>query len=131
MLQKGKIIEKDGDFAIAVIKKEGSCADSCASCGMCDSSKLRKVKVLNSDNADLEEEVTLSLESGKIIFLALLTYILPLVIFFLSFLIIDNELLSAALLLLSFFICSAAANLLAKNKSFMTKAKKDSKDADN
>ncbi len=124
MIQKGKIIERDGFFAVAVVKKESSCADSCANCGMCDASALRKIRVINEDNCEVGDEVTLFLESGKIISLAAVTYILPLVFFFLSFAFLKNELLCALVLLLAFFICAAFGNLLAKNKAFMTRAKR-------
>lgn len=124
MVQRGEILEVNGEFAVAMVKKESSCADSCASCGMCDTSKIRKVKVLNEDELKVGEEVSLLIESHKTIFLALVTYILPLIIFFTSFAFLDNELFSALIFIFAFFVCSHFANFLAGKKKFMTRAKR-------
>ena len=124
MIQKGEILEVNGEFAVAMVKKESSCSDSCASCGMCDTSKIRKVKVLNEEGLKVGDEVRLLIETGKTIFLALITYILPLVIFFFSFGFSENELLSALIFILAFLACSFFANFLAGKKKFMTRAEK-------
>lgn len=131
MLQHGKIIELKGKYAVAVIKKESSCGENCASCGMCDTSKLRKVLVLNECGAKVGEEIEIFLESYKTVILALITYLLPLIIFFVSAAFVWHELISALILIASFVLCAFAANFLAKRKNFMSKIKRKETENDN
>ncbi|MDO5479240.1 MAG: SoxR reducing system RseC family protein [Clostridia bacterium] len=124
MTQNGKIIELKGEYAVAVIKKESSCGENCASCGMCDTSKMRKIEILNECGAAVGEEIEIFLESYKTVILALITYLLPLVIFFTSALFVSHELISALILVIAFVLCAFLANILAKRKSFMSRAKR-------
>ena len=120
----GEVVSVNGDYAEVVIKKESACGENCASCGMCDMSKLRKVKVLNEDDAKVGDEVEVFLDSRKSLLLAIITFILPLIIFFVSFIFTENELVLAVVFILGFVLSASVANLLAKKKSFMSKAVK-------
>ena len=120
----GEVVSVNGDYAEVVIKKESACGENCASCGMCDLSKLRKVKVLNEDDAKVGDEVEVFLDSRKSLLLAIITFILPLIIFFVSFIFTENELVLAVVFILGFVLSASVANLLAKKKSFMSKAVK-------
>ena len=120
----GEVVSVNGDYAEVVIKKESACGENCASCGMCDMSKLRKVKVLNEDDAKVGDEVEIFLDSRKSLLLAIITFILPLIIFFVSFIFTKNELVLAVVFILGFVLSASVANLLAKKKSFMSKAVK-------
>ncbi len=123
MNQIGEVSSVKGDFAEVIIKKESSCGENCASCGMCDNSKIRKVTVYNECGANVGDRVEIFLESWKTITLALITFILPLVLFFCSFSFVENELISALILVLSFVVSSCTANIMAKSKTFVSKIK--------
>lgn len=124
MEQFGTVSEIKGKYAEVVIKKESSCGDNCASCGMCDTSKMRKVLVLNECDAEKGDRVKIYLESCKTVILSLVTYILPLIIFFVSFVFVKNELALTLIFISAFLICAFISNLLAKCKSFRSKMEK-------
>ena len=121
MEQFGTVSEIKGDFAEVIIKKESSCGENCASCGMCDTSKMRKVLVLNECGAEKGNRVKIYLESYKTVILSLVTYILPLIIFFVSFIFVKNELVLALVFVSAFLICAFISNLLARCKGFRSK----------
>lgn len=118
----GEVIAVEGCLAEVLIKKESACSENCASCGMCDMSKVRKAKVYNECSAVVGDTVEIYLESWKTILLSFITFILPIIIFTLSFALIKNELILAAIFVAGFIISAYIANTLAKRKSFMSKA---------
>ena len=118
----GEVVSVNGDYAEVVIKKESACGENCASCGMCDVSKLRKVTVKNECMAGVGDTVEIFLESWKTIFLAVITFVLPIALFFASFFFLENELISALVLAFGFVICAYLANIIAKSKAFVSKA---------
>ena len=124
MEQFGTVSEIKGDFAEIVIKKESSCGENCASCGMCDTSKIRRILVLNECAVEKGDRVKIYLESYKTVILSLITYILPLVIFFVSFVFVKSELMLALIFVSAFLICAFISNLLAKCKGFKSKMEK-------
>ena len=121
MNQIGEVSSVNGDFAEVIIKKESGCGENCASCGMCDMSKLRKVTVYNECGAKVGDRVKIVLESWKALTLAAITFILPLVIFLCSFMFLKNELLSAGIFVLVFILSANLANILAKSKTFRSR----------
>lgn len=121
MNQIGEVSSVNGDFAEVIIKKESGCGENCASCGMCDMSKLRKVTVYNECGAKVGDRVKIVLESWKALTLAAITFILPLVIFLCSFMFLENELLSAGIFVLAFILSANSANILAKSKTFRSR----------
>ena len=121
MNQIGEVSSVKGDFAEVIIKKESACGENCASCGMCDMSKLRKVTVYNECGAKVGDRVEIVLESWKALTLAAITFILPLVIFLCSFMFMKNELLAAGIFVLAFIISANSANILAKSKTFRSR----------
>lgn len=122
MEKMGEVVRITGDYAEVLIKKESACSENCASCGMCDSDKIRKALVYNECNAVIGDKVEIFLESWKAVFLSLITFVLPIVIFFVSFIFVENELILALIFALGFVISAYVANVLAKKKYFMSKA---------
>ena len=120
----GEVIAVEGCLAEVLIKKESACSENCASCGMCDMSKVRKAKVYNECGAAVGDTVEIYLESWKTVLLSFITFILPIIIFSLSFVIVKNELALAAIFVTGFIISAYVANALAKRKEFMSKALK-------
>lgn len=124
MEKTGEVISVNGCFAEVLIKKESACSESCASCGMCDMSKVRKAKVVNECNAKAGDTVEIFLESWKTVLLSVITFILPIIIFALSFAVLKNELLLVLIFIIGFVISAYIANALAKRKYFMSRALK-------
>ena len=85
-------------------------------------SKIRKARVYNECSAVVGDTVEIYLESWKTILLSFITFILPIIIFTLSFALVKNELILAAIFVTGFIVSAYIANTLAKRKSFMSKA---------
>ena len=124
MEKTGEVISVFGDFVEVLIKKESACSENCASCGMCDMSKVRKAKVVNECDAGEGDTVEIFLESWKTVLLSVITFILPIMIFLLAFIFIKNELVLASVFILGFIISAYIANALAKCKIFISRAVK-------
>ena len=118
----GEVISVQGEYAEVLIKKESACSESCASCGMCDMSKVRKAKVYNECGAKVGETVEVFLESWKTVLLSVITFILPIIFFAVSYFFVKNGLLLTLVFIAGFILSSLIANALAKRKSFMSKA---------
>ncbi len=116
----GKIVSAEGGFAVAEIEKKSACTGDCSSCSSCGGGKKVRVRVLNKCGAAPGETVYITLPGAKAFALAAITYILPLMIFFIASAFIKNEIAQAAVLLSSFAVTAVSANLLAKRKCFMS-----------
>ncbi len=127
MEKMGEVVAVNGDYAEVVIKKESSCGENCASCGMCDMDKMRKALVYNECGANVGDCVEIFLESWKTVLLSVITFILPIMIFSFSFIFIKNELILAIIFVAGFILSAYIANTLAKRKNFMSKAIKNMK----
>ncbi len=115
-----KVISAEGEYAVVEIKKTSACTGDCDSCGSCEKQRLVKARVINKCGALPGENVYISLSSGKAFFLAALSYILPIVIFFIFAAISENEIVAAAALPISFLLCSVVADFISKTKRFMS-----------
>ncbi len=124
MKQIGKIIKTDGEFAFAQVEKESSCSGDCSSCSMCNMGKTRTVKVYNKCRANEGETVYIVLETKKSLFLAFILYVMPLILFFLSYAAFESEVISVILMISGFFIFSFLGNLLSKKKIFMSQTER-------
>ena len=120
----GKIISAEGEFAVAEIEEKSACTGDCSSCASCKSGKKVNVRVLNKCGAKPGETVYITLPGTKAFTLAAMTYILPLVIFFVASAFLKSEIAQAAVLLLSFAVMAVLANLLAKRKCFMSETER-------
>lgn len=110
----------EGDFAVAEVEKKSACTGECSSCASCKSGKKVMVRVINKCGAEPGETVYITLPAAKAFILAAMTYILPLVIFFVASVFLKSEIAQAAVLLASFAVMAVSANLLAKRKCFMS-----------
>ena len=124
MKKKAIIVETLGEYAFAVTDKESACGGNCAGCSMCNLSGEKKIKVLNEASAKPGEEVYIYLSTFKFLFLSFLTYIMPIITFFVCYAIVKDEVISVVLFLTSFFVFSFISNKIAKTKKFITKCVK-------
>ena len=118
MTSVGYILEVKGDMAKVRFIRESACGGNCSSCGGCNAKPIEKW-IKNTLNVNCKDKVIIKTNSEKILFSAFVLYILPLVMFF-SFYIILNiffseiiSLLSGILaFFLSFFIAGKYGNRL-------------------
>lgn len=119
-----KVISVEGEYALVETDKPEACTGDCASCSSCSGGKSVRAKVLNVCNAAPDDVVMLTNSGKKTFILALISYILPIVIFFVFSAFVKNELLCAGVLIAAFLVCATLGNLLSKTKYFMSKAEK-------
>lgn len=124
MKQIGKIIKTEGEFAFAEVKKESSCSGDCSACSMCNMGKTRIVKVYNKCGAKEGETVYIVLKTEKSLFLAFIIYIMPIILFFLSYVSFGSEVISVIIMISGFFVFAFSGNLLSKKKIFMSQAER-------
>ena len=85
MREIGFVDELKGGYAIVRVAKKSACGENCASCkGGCTPGE-RKIKVKNPISAEVGERVILEMPGDKVISAAFLAYILPIIIFFVGF----------------------------------------------
>lgn len=120
MKQIGTVVKTEGEFAYVKIEKQSSCSGDCSSCSSCKTLKEITARTYNKCNAEKGDTVYVSQPASKALFLAALTYIFPLLIFFIFSALCKNETAAVIVLLASFLICALLANTLAKTKYFMS-----------
>ena len=84
MRQEGFIKSVSGEFCEVIIRRKTACGDNCASCGAC-RMKFQQVTAKNSVGAESGDYVVIEMDSKKVLFSAFLVYILPILVFFISF----------------------------------------------
>lgn len=125
MKMYGRVIKTEGEFAFVSVARESSCQGGCASCAGCSVAKDSEIKVLNACGAKAGENVLVKNSSAKKLLLAFITYVMPLVLFFISAYFNIGDAQSVAVLLASFALCAFFANTLAKKKYFMSTAERE------
>lgn len=120
MKKLAKVISTEGEYAVVETNKMSACTGDCDSCGSCGKQRLVKARVINKCKALPGQPVYISLPSGKAFFIAAISYILPIVIFFVFAALSENEIASAAVLPVSFLLCAALGNAISKTKCFMS-----------
>lgn len=85
MKEEGIVKSVSGGLCEVVVRRKTACGDNCASCGGACRMKFQQVTAKNSAQAKAGDCVIIELESKKVIFSAFLVYILPILVFFLSF----------------------------------------------
>lgn len=76
-----------GEFAIVTVKRSTACGDSCETCPSRCNTRSNKIKVRNPIGAVLGDRVVIEMETSKVLKSAFLVYILPLIMFFVGYII--------------------------------------------
>ena len=95
MKQEGVIKSISGELCEVVIRRKTACGDNCASCGAC-RMKFQQVTAKNPLGAEVGDYVAIEMDSKKVLFSAFLVYILPILVFFISFLAVQKLYASSA-----------------------------------
>ena len=80
MEQIGTVIEKDGKYAVVNVKRTSSCGEACGSCGGCSPTSV-STKIINTIGAQVGDTVKFEHETGRVLFLSFLVYIVPIIAF--------------------------------------------------
>lgn len=120
MQQIGYVMNTEGDMATVQIRRPTSCGENCAMCKSCGESD-RTLNVINSVNAAVGQNVRLELATWRVLLLAFLTYIVPLILFAVVSFFVESAPGLALTLILSFVICSFISNRLAKITAFQSR----------
>lgn len=84
MYNEGRVINTDGKFAKVQIIREGACSHDCKSCAGCGPDNKATIIALNEIDAKPGDFVELK-GDGKIIYRAFLIYFLPIILFFMGY----------------------------------------------
>lgn len=111
MRERGIVTEVKGNIIEVIINRKSACGGNCAQCGGCTAGGTM-VRALNSQGAKKGDMVELELDERKVLKAAFLVYIIPLLIFVVSYFVsaafIKNNIICAAtafiFLLISFFL---------------------------
>lgn len=106
MTSVGYVTEVKGDMAKVRFIRESACGGNCSSCGGCNAKTIEKW-LKNSLNVNAGDKVIIKTSSEKILFSAFILYILPLVMFFSFYIILNiflNEIISLLSGTLAFFL---------------------------
>ena len=91
MRQIGLVESINGQEAVVRIKRASACGENCASCsGGCTLSE-QVVNAQNNVMAKAGDTVILEMESKKVIFAAVLVYVLPLLVLIVSFIMFNAK----------------------------------------
>ena len=112
MKEEGIVKSVSGEFCSVVVRRKTACGDNCASCSGACKMNFGQVTAKNSAGAKAGDSVVIEMESNKVLFSAFLVYILPILVFFISFFAVQKIYLSnsiasgaaAVLTVISFFI---------------------------
>lgn len=81
----------DNNMAYVEVKRTSACGHDCASCKGCgDGAKINTVIAKNDIGAGIYDEVIISASSNKILKGAMYVYIIPLILFFITYFIFAN-----------------------------------------
>lgn len=110
MIQQGRVLSVEKDYAIVEIIRESACSschnkDSCGASVMAGCAKKERVEVkaLNSVNAEPGQLVELSSDSAKTLGIAFCVFVLPLILAMLGYYIAGIFLQSSAMRIVSAF----------------------------
>lgn len=85
MREEGVVKKEAGEFCEVVIRRKTACGDNCASCGGACKMNFQSVTAKNPVGAKAGDGVIIEMESKKVLFSAFLVYILPVLVFAVSF----------------------------------------------
>ncbi|MDP4109576.1 MAG: SoxR reducing system RseC family protein [Bacillota bacterium] len=75
----------DNKTAEIEVRRQSSCGHDCGSCHGCGTPEIIHVRAINTVNASKGDTVMVSSDTGKILKLAAVSYLSPLLLFFLSY----------------------------------------------
>ena len=120
MKQVGKIISIDGEYATLLVAKTSMCGENCGSCkGGCKPSAQKvRARFDGCENAEIGDMAVLEMEDRRVLLMAALLYLSPLVAMFLAYFIADSvshsEPISILSALISTFLVFFSAKLVDK-----------------
>ena len=79
MKQKGRVLEVKEGIAFVEIVRNSACSGECGSCGGCAHTSQKIIIETPCGNAQRGQIVTLEVKSSKVLLLAQMTYIVPLI----------------------------------------------------
>lgn len=85
MREEGVVKRELGELCEVVVRRKTACGDNCASCGGVCKMNFQQVTAKNLLGAKAGDSVIIEMESKKVLFSAFLVYILPVLVFALSF----------------------------------------------
>lgn len=85
MRAEGIVKKVSGDCCEVVVRRKTACGDNCASCGGACKMNFQQVTAKNPVGAKLGDSVVIETESKKVLFSAFLVYILPILVFLVSY----------------------------------------------
>lgn len=80
MIQKGKVISLDGEYAVVEVMRTSACAGCSKQEGCIACKKKTRTRAYNSAGAKAGDTVTLESASGTVLLYALVVFVLPLVL---------------------------------------------------
>lgn len=123
MVQVGKVLDVDGKYATILVNRQSACGENCAMCSGCGAKNGggHKAVVLWGQDAAPGQMVRVEAGTARVLLLAAITYLCPLLLLLLCFAITKNEFLAALALVAGFALCAFLANRLAKLDFFKSK----------
>lgn len=119
MIGQGRVVEKSGAFAYVLCVRESACGKNCVHCKLCEQKGV-KVLAENKAGAEIGDIVTVFTNTGKIMFLSFMLYVLPVILFFVSVaagsLVLKSEGASIIFIAISFFIWFIIIKILGKKE---------------
>lgn len=80
MIQKGKVISLDGEYAVVEVMRTSGCVGCSKQEGCIACKKKIRSRAYNGIGAEVGDTVTLESESGTVLWYAILVFVLPLVL---------------------------------------------------
>ena len=85
MREEGVVKRELGELCEAVVRRKTACGDNCASCGGACKMNFQSVTAKNPAGAKAGDNVIIEMDGKKVILSAFLVYILPILVFIISF----------------------------------------------
>lgn len=85
MREEGIVKREFGELCEVIVRRKTACGDNCASCGGACKMNFQQVTAKNQVGAKAGDSVIIEMESKKVLLSAFLVYILPVLVFFVSF----------------------------------------------
>lgn len=84
MQQDGTVRKTEGEIAFVVVKRQSACGENCGNCSGC-KDKFSEITAENKIGAISGDNVVVEMNDALVLYAAFLVYIVPLIIFFVSF----------------------------------------------
>jgi len=85
MREEGIVKRELDGLCEVVVRRKTACGDNCASCGADCKMKFQQVTAKNQIGAKAGDSVIIEMDSKRVLLSAFLVYILPVLVFFISF----------------------------------------------